>query len=171
VTPLPSALSHASDSGLTAWRIDQKIYAKTWDSGEGARLAGGRWSSKGRRVIYCALDPATSILEVAVHRGLEVLDTVAHVLTGLVVSDTATVHVVEPRGVPNPNWLRPGNPSAGQQSFGDALLFKHGIIVIPSVVSTKSWNVVIDAEVAAGRYALLMQEAFALDPRLNPPTV
>jgi len=168
VTPLPAALTDRP-SPLTAWRIDRKVYAGSWDSGEGARIAGGRWNSKGRRVVYCALDPATSILEVAVHRGLDALDAVPHVLTGLLVPDAAAVRVIDSSDVPNANWLRPGYPSAGQQAYGDELLAQHGIIVIPSVVSTRSWNLVLDADVAAGRYALLLQEDFALDPRLNPP--
>lgn len=168
MTPLPAALAR-EPAPLTAWRIDRKPYAESWNSGEGARMAGGRWNSKGRRVVYCCLDPAVSILEVAVHRGLRVLDTVPHVLTGLIITDPSKVFVVHPRDVPNPHWLQPGNPSSGQQEFGDGLLAEHGIVVIPSVVSARSWNLILEADVAAGRYDLLQQEAFALDPRLNPP--
>lgn len=51
-----------------AWRLDQSKYAATWDSGEGAFLVGGRWNSRGVRAVYCAIDPATAILEVAVQR-------------------------------------------------------------------------------------------------------
>jgi RES domain-containing protein len=57
---------------LIAWRLDQARFASTWDSGEGAFQVGGRWSSNGVRVVYCALDPATAILEVAVHKGFNV---------------------------------------------------------------------------------------------------
>jgi RES domain-containing protein len=76
---------------------------------------------------------------------------------------------VQPKIVPNANWLRPGCPNTGQQAFGDELLAKHKFIVIPSVVSTKSWNLVfVDAQ-AAGAYTVGSQEAFVLDTRLNPP--
>jgi RES domain-containing protein len=80
------------------------------------------------------------------------------------------MHVVEPAAVPNANWLRPGSPTAGQQAFGDALLARHGFVVLPSAVSTHSWNVIFVAATAAGTYAVRLQEAFALDPRLHPPT-
>lgn len=163
MTPLPAVLG---GSGLVAWRLDQAVHAAAWDSGEGAYLAGGRWNSKGVRAVYCSLDPSTAILEVAVHKGFKALDTVPHVLTSLDVEPSA-VHVVEPGMIPNPNWLRPGIPSAGQQAFGDDLLARHKIVVVPSAVSTQSWNLVFVAANAAGSYALRLQERFVLDPRLH----
>lgn len=156
-------------NALVAWRLDQAVHAATWDSGEGAYRVGGRWSGRGVRAVYCALDPATAILEVAVHKGFKALDTVPHTLTELLVLDPAAVHVVNPSDVPNPNWLRPGALSAGQQAFGDKLLAAHRFVVLPSVVSTHSWNLVFVAASAAGSYALKGQEAFALDTRLHPP--
>ena len=52
--------------------------------------------------------------------------------------------VIRPEDVPNPNWLGQGDPSAGQQAFGDDALQKHGIIVVPSCASKYSWNLVFD---------------------------
>src|SRR5260370_36789216 len=60
---------------LIAWRLDQARFASTWASGEGAFQVGGRWNSKGVRIVYCALDPATAILEVAVPQGCKQLAT------------------------------------------------------------------------------------------------
>ncbi|KJC43288.1 RES domain-containing protein [Bradyrhizobium sp. LTSP857] len=165
MTPLPAPLG---GSELVAWRLDQSKYAATWDRGEGAFLVGGRWNSRGVRAVYCSIDPATAILEVAVHKGFRALDTVPHVITAAII-DPAGVFVVEPTAVPNPNWLRPGIPSAGQQAFGDDLLARHGFVVIPSVVSTASWNLIFAAANAAGLYELRSQEPFALDTRLHPP--
>jgi RES domain-containing protein len=165
VTPLPAALG---GSELVAWRLDQSKYAPTWDSGEGAFLVGGRWNSRGVRAVYCSVDPATAILEVAVHKGFRALDMVPHVMTAAAI-DPSGVFVVEPKTVPNPNWLRPGMPSAGQQAFGDDILARHRFVVIPSVVSTASWNLIFIASRAAGSYELRSQERFALDARLHPP--
>ncbi|HZU88476.1 MAG TPA: RES domain-containing protein, partial [Stellaceae bacterium] len=97
------------------------------------------------------------------------LDTVAHVLTAATIRDPLGIRVVRPEEVPNPNWLRPGIPGAGQQAFGDALLARHPFVLIPSAVSTHSWNLIFVAAVAAGLYALRLQERFALDTRLHPP--
>jgi RES domain-containing protein len=166
VTPLPARLGGGE---LVAWRLDQATFAASWDSGEGAYRFGGRWNSRGVRAVYCAVDPATAILEVAVHKGFRALDTVAHVLTAMTIVEPLNVHVVESTAIPNPNWLRPGIPSAGQQTFGDELLARHKFILIPSVVSTHSWNLIFAATNAVGAYGLNLQEPFALDTRLHPP--
>lgn len=168
MTPLPAALGGKE---LVAWRLDTAEHAATWDSGEGAFLYAGRWNSKGVRAVYCSIDPATAILEIAVNKGFGALDTVPHVLTELKILDATTVHIVDPSDVAiaNPNWLRPGIPSAGQQKFGDTMLAKHKFTLIPSTVSTHSWNLIFIRANAAHDYGLKSQERFALDTRLNPP--
>jgi len=166
VTPLPPPLGTGD---LVLWRLDQARHAPTWGSGEGAYLFGGRWNSPGVRVVYASLDPATAILEVAVHKTFQTLDITSHILTSARLLDPARIHVVQPSDVPNPDWLRPGIPGAGQQTFGDQLVADHGVVLIPSVVSSHSWNVIFSPAATAGRMALLDQERFALDTRLNRP--
>jgi len=167
MTPLPGALGGRD---LVAWRLDKKKYGKSWDSGEGAYRAGGRWNSRGVRAVYCSIDPATAILEAAVHKGFDALDVLPHVLTSIDIPQPKSVHVVDPVSVPNANWLRPGIPSAGQQAFGDDLLTHHKFVAIPSVVSTHSWNLIFVGAIASGAYAVSSQDPFALDTRLNPST-
>ena len=166
MTPLPPP---HGPGGFVIWRLDQRRFAPTWDSGEGAFQAGGRWNPAGIRTVYCALDPATAILEVAVHKTFLVLDTQPHTLTAARINDPQDIFVVDPASIPNPNWLHPGTPSAGQQSFGARLLAAHHFVLIPSAVSTHSWNLLFDSTRAAGNYTLLSQEPFALDRRLHPP--
>ncbi len=165
MTPLPPPLGSGE---FVAWRLDVAGYAPTWDSGEGAYQKGGRWNRKGVRAVYCSLDPATAILEVAVHKGFETLDIVPHVLTAVTIDDPSNIHVVDTADIPNANWLASGIPSAGQQAFGDTLLATHKLIVLPSAVSKNSWNLMFVAGIAAGTYRLRLQEKFALDTRLNP---
>jgi RES domain-containing protein len=165
VTPLPSPIGGAE---LVAWRLDSKVFAPTWDSGEGAYRAGGRWNSKGIRAIYCSLDPSTAILEVAVHKTFRVLDTVSHILTAVSILEPSAVHVVDPASVPNQSWLRPGVPGAGQQEYGDQLLENHKFVAIPSAVSKYSWNLMFIGSRAAGAYEVRFQEPFELDTRLHP---
>src|SRR5205814_3831341 len=104
VTPLPTPLGAGE---LVAWRLDRAVFAASWDDGEGAFRAGGRWNSRGARTVYTSLDPATAILEVAVQTGFAALDTVAHVLTAAMVLDPSAIHIIQPEDVPNPNLLRP----------------------------------------------------------------
>jgi RES domain-containing protein len=167
VTPLSPPLGAGE---LVAWRLDESRFALTWDSGEGARLHGGRWNSRGRRIVYCSVDPSTAILEVAVHKGFKALDIAPHVLTAAIVAKPASVHIVRPADVPNANWLMPGYPSAGQQAFGDSLLSAYPFVVVPSAISTHGWNLLFDASTSNAMYAMQLQEPFALDPRIHSPS-
>lgn len=167
MTPLPGALSPGSQ--LVAWRVDASKHAATWDSGIGAELGGGRWNPKGVKTVYCSFDPSTTIMESAVHRGFDELDTQPFTLSSLTISDPVNVKVVRPGDVPNPAWLHAGIVSAGQQAWGAALLAAHPFVAFPSVVSKLSWNLVFRPDIAAGRYALLGQDRLVIDGRLNPP--
>jgi RES domain-containing protein len=157
------------DKPVRAWRVDGAAFKSAWDSAAGAQAAGGRWNPKGVKALYCSLDAATAILEVAVHKGFRALDKVPHVITALKIEDPALVFVVKPEDVPNLAWLATGVPSAGQQEFGAALLATHLFVAIPSVVSRHSWNLLFDPDRAAGKYSRLLQEPLAIDTRLNPP--
>ena len=165
--PLPAPLSTGP---VLAWRVDYAMRSATWDSGMGAELDGGRWNPEGFAAVYCSIDPAAAILEVAVHKTFSVLDTVAHVLTAMEVNNAADIHVVQPHSVPNPGWLVPGIPSDGQQQFGKALLAEHPFVMLPSAVSAHSWNLLFNPALARGRYTLRHQQALVIDTRLHPPT-
>ncbi len=56
---------------MFVYRITKGKYADRL-SGEGARLTGGRWNSKGTPVIYCASGVALATLEVLVHFPLNI---------------------------------------------------------------------------------------------------
>jgi RES domain-containing protein len=165
LTPLPS---FAAGKPWTVWRLENARYAPEWHKAEGAFRFGGRWNSPGTRILYTSIDPATTVLEAAVHKGFNALDTVPHALLRITISDVTRAHVVQPEDVPNPHWLRPGAVSTHQQAFADALLAEHPIVLIPSVVSSHSWNVLIDAVAAARLLSKTLEERFALDPRLAP---
>lgn len=164
MTPLPGALGGRD----LAWRIETTRHFPVWHIAEGAFRVGGRWSSPGARVLYTSIDPATAIVEVAVHKGLHTLDTVPHTLLAIAIASNAHVHLVDPTSIPDGNWLHPGTISAGQQAYGDALLERHPLVLMPSVVSTHSWNLLIHVDTAAGLFDLEASEPFALDPRLHP---
>jgi RES domain-containing protein len=53
---------------MRAWRLARRPYADL--SGEGARLAGGRWNSPGLPVVYLAAEASLALLEVRVHLDL-----------------------------------------------------------------------------------------------------
>jgi RES domain-containing protein len=49
------------------WRLVHKNYLASAFSGEGARLAGGRWNSEGFAVVYSAGSLSLALLEIIVH--------------------------------------------------------------------------------------------------------
>ena len=166
MVPLPPTLGAAK---LMGWRVDYAARAARWDSGKGAEIDGGRWNPEGFATVSCSVDPSTAILEVAVHKGFRVLDTVAHVLTGFEVHAMADVHVVWTGAIPNPGWLMPGTPGGGQQAHGMSLLQRHAFVLIPSAVASHSWNLLFNPVLAGGRYTRVVQEPLVIDTRLHPP--
>jgi RES domain-containing protein len=165
MAPLPARL--APHAAIVGWRVDALALGAQWDSGIGAERCGGRWNPIGLKAVYCAIDPATAIIEVAVHRGFKVLDAQPHLLTSLELLDAAHIHVVQPVDVPNPAWLHSGVPSAGQQAFGAAQLLAYDFVLFPSVVSKSSWNLVFNPDRAEAKYRQRAQDRLVLDTRLN----
>jgi len=55
---------------VTVWRVSNHV---TLDGGGGLR-ASHRWHTRGRRIVYCAPNPATSLLEILVHNEVDVQD-------------------------------------------------------------------------------------------------
>ena len=52
---------------MRVWRICRQRYADTAFAGEGARLYGGRWNSKGVRVVYTSTSLALAAMEMFVN--------------------------------------------------------------------------------------------------------
>ena len=165
MTPLPAALGGAGP--LVGWRLDAARHADTWDSGEGAYLVPGRWHSAGFRMIYASLDPATCILEAAVHKGFATLDRVAHVMTSFEIADPGRVRIVRPEDLPNPRWLQSAQASAGQRAWGQEQMRAHDLVVIPSTVSPQSWNLLF--AVGPKRHSLRAQVPLSMDTRFDAP--
>ena len=166
MTPLPDVLT-GKTAPLTAWRLDRARHATTWDSGEGAFQSGGRWNAKGIRAVYASLDPSTAVLEVAVHKGFKILDTQPHRMTRFTIAKPASVHVIQARSISDKTWLDPNSNTPAQKAWGSERLTKHKIIVLPSAVSTRSWNLVFLAPLASDWFGSIEQSDFVLDPRLH----
>ena len=52
---------------LIAYRVVKASRKEDAFSGEGARRAGGRWSSKGMQAVYCASTLSLAVLEILMH--------------------------------------------------------------------------------------------------------
>lgn len=56
-----------SSPSLQAWRLVKSSRVDTAFDGEGAFRFGGRWNSKGQRVVYASSSLALALLEILVH--------------------------------------------------------------------------------------------------------
>jgi RES domain-containing protein len=52
---------------MRAYRLSSKAYRATAFTGEGARLAGGRWNHKGTHIVYCSESRALAAMELFVN--------------------------------------------------------------------------------------------------------
>lgn len=105
----------------------------------GSKLAGGRWNSPGRPVVYTSEHPATAALEVLVHAQRPQLLQESFVLVSAEL-DEALGRTLDPRALPEA-WDRLGDLSVAQ-AIGDAW-FDEGVSValrVPSVVMRGQYN-------------------------------
>src|ERR1700756_5180633 len=84
------------------WRICRRRYAAEAATGEGARLYGGRWNSRGVRVVYASTSLALAAVEtfVTLEPNLQPKDPVS--IEGEV-PDELEIGRLDPRSLPS-NW-------------------------------------------------------------------
>ena len=162
MTPLAA---DAQSGELIVWRLEREKHFASWHTGEGAFLAGGRWNTKGRRVVYTSSDPSTAILEVAVHKHFETLARVPHLLLKILIKDGRNFPRID-RAMMPVGWCEPGASTDDEKRFGDSELSQSPAIAVPSAVSSHSWNVLLDASGYPAVFELISSEPFELDRRL-----
>jgi RES domain-containing protein len=112
--------------------------------GTGARLAGGRWNSPGRSLIYAAETYAGALLEVLVHANLGRLPRtqawIEITIPDEVAAETVTAETV-------PCW--DSNDLSAARAFGDSWLEERrsAVLLVPSLVTRgRERNVLINPE-------------------------
>ncbi|HYM61824.1 MAG TPA: RES family NAD+ phosphorylase [Thermoanaerobaculia bacterium] len=150
---------------ITTYRIVKARYAATAFDGEGARVSGGRWSSRGTAMVYTSESAALAALEMLVHfqRGA--------VLPAYVVIpcsfDQSLVSNLNPSILPR-NWRSYPAPRK-QQLIGDDWV-KRGssaVLRVPSVIIASESNYLLNprhADFASIRIG--SRQRFKLDLRL-----
>jgi RES domain-containing protein len=147
-----------------AWRIVKEKHAATAFSGEGAARTGGRWNSRGVRVVYTSSNKPLAALESLVHLNPSVpFKYVAIRIT----FDDALVKIVSLIDLP-PNWrVEPPPPST--KALGDMWVQKaeSAVFVLPSVVIPGAINYLLNpAHPGFKKISIGRPERFTFDPRL-----
>ena len=122
------------------WRICRPRYAADAASGEGARLYGGRWNSRGLRVVYASLALAAVETFVNLEPNLRPADLVF--IQGAI-PDSAEVGRLDPKMLPA-GWHETRNESL--RRFGDDWIRagKTAALLVPSAAIREEWNVLLN---------------------------
>lgn len=126
---------------ITVYRVCKTKYLATAMSGEGARIAGGRWNSPGLRLVYAAGSVSLATLEIMVH--LEDYALLMNSYSILPVSFPAKL--VEKLKTLPPGWDRPTAGPASRK-VGDtwALEGRSAVLAVPSVVIPGETNYILN---------------------------
>jgi RES domain-containing protein len=153
---------------LSGWRIAAPRHAKTPEemlSGEGAYLYGGRWNSKGTRLVYLGSSKAQSAMELLVHLDKSSVIGTYHSLQVNFPDDL--VSHIDPDELPN-NWSD-ASMASSVMAVGDSWVRDQGSVIlrVPSAAVMGETNYLFNPEHPdAGKITVGEIELFDFDPRV-----
>ena len=124
---------------MILWRISN--YSNL--DGAGGLYVSGRWHSKGHPVVYCTLNPSTSLLEILVHMEIDAEDRPERFqvikIEGL---DTLSRERIDAHALPA-DWV---GDVLETQRIGDRWLEQKRslLLEVPSVLVPETWNVLVN---------------------------
>jgi RES domain-containing protein len=124
------------------WRICRSRYAAAAASGEGARLYGGRWNSRGVSVVYASTSLALAAVETFVNLepNLRPADLVA--IEGEI-PNAVEIRRLDPKTLPA-DWNQTRDESL--RRFGDEWIRggRSAALLVPSAAIRGEWNVLLN---------------------------
>jgi RES domain-containing protein len=138
--------------------------------GEGARRVGGRWNSKGTRVLYMSENRSLAVLEILVHLSTSIPD--RYVLGAAEIPDDIAVEFLDETRLPA-TWsaLDPREQEL-TKSIGDEWVAQQrsAMLSVPSVISGERNYVLNPAHPDFGRIAFVEPVPFRFDIRFFGPS-
>jgi RES domain-containing protein len=147
-----------------AYRIVKRRHVKQAFTGEGAKLAGGRWNSPGKRAVYLSSTLSLAAIETFVHLGDDA-SRLHYVYFEIEIPDSVAIVslTIRPRG-----W-RWEPPSLASQHAGDRWLVtnRSALLEVPSAIIPTETNLVLNpAHPDAGKLRIGTPRPFQFDPRM-----
>lgn len=147
---------------MILWRISEHA---TLDGGGGLSFS-ARWHTAGRRIVYCAPNPATALLEVLVHTEIRIENVPVNFRyveieapDALAAEDLDTSALAE-------SWRMdlPATRRAGDQWLQSS---RTALLRVPSVIVPATWNVLINPRHPdSAQIRVIRTLSPGLDPRL-----
>lgn len=151
----------------TIWRLSRFEYHSTAFSGEGARIAGGRWNSKGVRVVYVSCNQALAVLETFVHMRLKPSVRMDYVLFKAEIPGYISIDGVFIKDLPE-DWYKSPAPEA-LASIGDNWISegRTAVLRVPSVIVCTEYNYLLNpSHRDFSQIRVYPYEQFVFDQRL-----
>lgn len=144
------------------WRISNHLSL----AGEGALRSPGRWHTRGRRVVYCAQNPAAALLEILVHFEIDIQDLpVRYRLLKIEAPEEAYIERMSVDQLPA-DWPERTEVT---RALGDGWLTRgaSALLSVPSAIVPETFNVLLNpAHRDAKRVVIVETGEHAIDPRL-----
>lgn len=127
---------------LRSFRIVKQRHATTAFDGEGARRFGGRWNSRGTRMVYTAESRALALLEILTHT--QNADLLAAYVVIELQFEPELATALEASDLPA-IW-RDSPPPAAVQAIGDRWAADKGSVLlrVPSVLVPEEYNYLLN---------------------------
>lgn len=149
-----------------AWRLVKARHQSGAFSGEGARIAGGRWNMAGTAVVYASDSLALAALETFVHLGQAAIP-LKYVAFRIVVPESLTIENPALRSLPR-RW-RSEPPLPDTMEFGSRWAEARRTVCmrVPSVIIPREGNFMFNpSHPDFKRIVIEPPEPFSFDPRL-----
>lgn len=151
---------------VTTYRICKTKYAATWFDGEGAYRYGGRWNSRGTRILYTAGSLSLAALEMLVHLNDEEI-LLSYSFAAAAFDESLVLPVEQSRALPE-NWSA-SPPPLEIQRIGDEWAREQTSVVlkVPTSVLPVEFNYLINVRHPEfSKVQLGEPQTFTFDERL-----
>lgn len=150
---------------MRCWRICRRRYAAEAATGEGARLYGGRWNSRGVPVVYASTSLALAAVETFVNLEPNLIPADLVSIEGEV-PDALAIRKLDPSVLPR-DWHVSRDESL--RRFGDEWIHssKTVALLVPSAAIRGEWNVLVNpAHADFSKVRFKSPERFEFDARM-----
>lgn len=135
---------------MTLWRVSNHASL----DGTGGLRASGRWHNRGKRIVYCAPNPATALLEILVHAEIDIQDIPATIrYLEIEAPDTIGVESLDV-SAGGARWQQEKSRRAGDEWLSSK---RSALLRVASVIVPATWNILINPAHSESRHIRIVR--------------